>query len=92
MDRPVPEGVTTHQIEFSLMGVLAPLPSSYTSGDLVCYGGMIYRPEGGSGLMVHITGDHGKSGEACWLGESGVTKHYAQIIGNIERGFHFYCS
>lgn len=50
MDRPIPAGVTVHDAgDFHLMGRFAFL-SNYASGDLVRYGGMIYRPEEGSGV------------------------------------------
>lgn len=86
MDRPMP---TIHEVPFSLMGVMAPI--AYQSGDWVRYGGMLYKPEGAGGLMVHVAGDYHASGGSAWGGQSGQTRHLAQIWINGDKSV-FYCS
>lgn len=56
MDRPVPEGVTVHKVDYNLMGVMIEL-ENYKVGDWVDYGGMIYTPAVSGGTFLY--GDAG---------------------------------
>lgn len=80
-------GMRIHQVPFSLMGVMVPLP--YESGDLVMYGSMLYRPAFG-GQMIHVVGDYlsGQGDGNAWPGIVGKTPHFAEMM----LGQTFYCS
>lgn len=92
MDSPVPEGIKIHYAgDFSLMGRLAEIPD-YKSGDIVQYGGMLYRPNGPNGEMIFTAGDYGSGGGNGWGGESGVKQHKANMWQHESGRWTFFCS
>lgn len=81
MDRPVPDGVTIHYVDYNRMGVMVSL--NYKPGDWVNYGGMLYKPEtsGSNRLIFQVFSSHPRT----------VKTHYAEIWNRNGMPL-FYCS
>ena len=102
MDKLTSGGCRVYDVEYNLMGVMAPLPPSFNMGkDIVNYGGLVYKPYGMSiapicgfiGFQEPTSYYHNVSG----FGPSYLVvgpferTHFARIWGSSGM-YTFYCS